>query len=135
MHIQLCHVSYSTSGFASGIPGTSYYSCLTALQHTSSLKCERWKLLSVITNALHVWLSECVSLETRHWDLKYFLCSWQIETCRRVENVLGRHDRSETKLTVLPYHAALSQEARLESMQQFLESQPKKNLFLVCTDR
>jgi ATP-dependent RNA helicase DDX18/HAS1 len=36
---------------------------------------------------------------------------------------------------VLPYHAALSQQARLESMQQFLESKPKKDMFLVCTDR
>lgn len=59
----------------------------------------------------------------------------QIETCRDVENALYRHDRNGTKLTVLPYHAALSQEARLESMQQFLESQPSKSLFLVCTDR
>ncbi|KAG0629271.1 hypothetical protein M758_1G090200 [Ceratodon purpureus] len=59
----------------------------------------------------------------------------KIETCRDVENALYRHDRGGTKLTVLPYHAALSQEARLESMQQFLESQPSKNLFLVCTDR
>lgn len=59
----------------------------------------------------------------------------KIETCRDVENALYRHDRNGTKLTVLPYHAALSQEARLESMQQFLESQPSKSLFLVCTDR
>jgi ATP-dependent RNA helicase DDX18/HAS1 len=59
----------------------------------------------------------------------------QIETCRKVENALPRHDRNETKLVVLPYHAALSQQARLESMQQFLESKPKKNMFLVCTDR
>lgn len=59
----------------------------------------------------------------------------KIETCRKVENALARHDRNETKLVVLPYHAALSQQARLESMQQFLESKPKKNMFLVCTDR
>jgi ATP-dependent RNA helicase DDX18/HAS1 len=59
----------------------------------------------------------------------------KIETCRKVENALARHDRNETKLVVLPYHAALSQQARLESMQQFLESKPKKDMFLVCTDR
>lgn len=68
-------------------------------------------------------------------DYKCSLSVMQIEICRRVENVLARHDRSGMKLTVLPYHAALSQEARLESMQQFLEAKPNKSLFLVCTDR
>ncbi len=69
------------------------------------------------------------------WNPEYLSCVGQIETCRKVENALARHDRNETKLVVLPYHAALSQQARLESMQQFLESKPKKNMFLVCTDR
>ncbi|XP_002964717.2 DEAD-box ATP-dependent RNA helicase 50 [Selaginella moellendorffii] len=60
----------------------------------------------------------------------------KIETCRKVENILNRYDRSGTKLSVLPYHAALSQEARLQSLQDFLSSQkPEVSTFLVCTDR
>lgn len=59
----------------------------------------------------------------------------QVETCRKVENVLSRFDRSGKKITVLPYHAALSQETRLESMETFIKSHPKERLFLVCTDR
>ncbi|CAM6102195.1 unnamed protein product [Calypogeia fissa] len=59
----------------------------------------------------------------------------KVETCRKVENVLTRFDRSGKKITVLPYHAALSQETRFESMETFLKSPPKERLFLVCTDR
>eukprot|EP00897_Mesotaenium_endlicherianum_P009827 jgi/Mesen1/8873/ME000530S08288 len=59
----------------------------------------------------------------------------KIETCRKVENVLARHDRQGKRYTVLPYHAALNVEKRLESMQQFLESKPSQRLILVCTDR
>jgi len=86
--------------------------------------------MAVLVNAFEAWCDH-------GWELTvafFFFCV-QIETCRDVENALVRHDRSSSKLMVLPYHAALSQEARLESMQQFLESQPSKSLFLVCTDR
>ncbi|KAJ7520369.1 hypothetical protein O6H91_19G003000 [Diphasiastrum complanatum] len=59
----------------------------------------------------------------------------KIETCRKVENLLRRFDRPGKKICVLPYHAALTQEARLQNIQQFLHSEPDKSFFLVCTDR
>ncbi|KAL2609644.1 hypothetical protein R1flu_028217 [Riccia fluitans] len=59
----------------------------------------------------------------------------KIETCRKVENILTRYDRTGKKIQVLPYHAALSQEARLENLETFMAAQPKLRTFLVCTDR
>eukprot|EP00249_Psilotum_nudum_P023340 c28836_g1_i1 orf=1281-3389(+) len=59
----------------------------------------------------------------------------KIETCRKVENVLKRFDRRGSKVSVLPYHAALSQEVRLNNLQQFAGSEASKPLFLVCSDR
>ncbi|KAG6546128.1 hypothetical protein Mapa_012162 [Marchantia paleacea] len=59
----------------------------------------------------------------------------KIETCRKVENILTRYDRTGKKIQVLPYHAALSQEARLETLETFMAPNPKERLFLVCTDR
>lgn len=59
----------------------------------------------------------------------------KIETCRKVENVLKRSDRKGSRLSVLPYHAALSLEVRHESMQQFMKVDSEKSMYLVCTDR
>lgn len=59
----------------------------------------------------------------------------KIETCRKVENVLKRFDRKGNKFCVLSYHAALSLEARLQSMRQFINADSEKRMFLVCTDR
>ncbi|KAH7293975.1 hypothetical protein KP509_28G050700 [Ceratopteris richardii] len=59
----------------------------------------------------------------------------KIETCRKVENILKRSDRKGTAFTVLPYHAALSPDVRIENMQKFMETGPGKSMFLVCTDR
>eukprot|EP00262_Sarcandra_glabra_P003183 TRINITY_DN13721_c0_g1_i1.p1 TRINITY_DN13721_c0_g1~~TRINITY_DN13721_c0_g1_i1.p1 ORF type:complete len:726 (-),score=97.26 TRINITY_DN13721_c0_g1_i1:179-2356(-) len=59
----------------------------------------------------------------------------KIETCRKVENVLKRFDRKGLHVQVLSFHAALAQEARLSNMKEFLCSQSKDSLFLVCTDR
>ncbi|XP_068661218.1 DEAD-box ATP-dependent RNA helicase 50 [Aristolochia californica] len=59
----------------------------------------------------------------------------KIETCRRVENVLKRLDRKETRMRVLPFHAALGQEVRLANMKEFVNSQSDDSLFLICTDR
>ncbi|MCO5595045.1 hypothetical protein L7F22_049082 [Adiantum nelumboides] len=59
----------------------------------------------------------------------------KIETCRKVENALKRLDRKGATLTVLPYHAALALEVRLENMQRFMLADPDKCVFLVCTDR
>lgn len=60
----------------------------------------------------------------------------QIETCRKVENVLQRFDRKEIRVRVLPFHAALTQESRLANMEEFRSSQSEdSSLFLVCTDR
>ncbi|XP_042476886.1 DEAD-box ATP-dependent RNA helicase 50 isoform X2 [Macadamia integrifolia] len=59
----------------------------------------------------------------------------KIETCRKVENVLKRFDRKGHSLRVLPFHAALTQELRLENMEEFLNSQSNDSLFLICTDR
>ncbi|KAL7219601.1 hypothetical protein ACSBR2_012623 [Camellia fascicularis] len=60
----------------------------------------------------------------------------KIETCRKVENALNRVDRKGIQNRVLPFHAALAQEARLANMEEFCTSQSKDNsLFLVCTDR
>lgn len=64
------------------------------------------------------------------------LLNLQIETCRKVENVLKRFDRKGTNIRVLPFHAALAKESRLENMKEFMNSFPGENsLFLVCTDR
>lgn len=59
----------------------------------------------------------------------------KIETCRKVENVLKRIDRKGMKICVLPFHAAVSQECRISSLEHFLDSQSEKSLFLICTDR
>lgn len=57
-------------------------------------------------------------------------------TCRKVENILKRFDRKETRVRVLPFHAALDQETRLANMKEFTTSRSKEaRLFLVCTDR
>lgn len=59
----------------------------------------------------------------------------KIETCRKVENILKRFDRKGTNVFVLPFHAAVSQECRISSLEHFLDSQSEKALFLICTDR
>lgn len=60
----------------------------------------------------------------------------QIETCRKVENVLKRFDRRGTLVQVLPFHAAVAQESRLANMNEFINTcQDKVCQFLVCTDR
>ncbi|KAM7268644.1 hypothetical protein ACFE04_010810 [Oxalis oulophora] len=60
----------------------------------------------------------------------------KIETCRRVENVLKRLDRKETRLQVLPFHTAIAQETRLQNMKDFTKSRSEKeSMFLICTDR
>ncbi|XP_077221517.1 DEA(D/H)-box RNA helicase family protein isoform X2 [Tasmannia lanceolata] len=59
----------------------------------------------------------------------------KIETCRKVENVLKRFDRKGVRIQVLPFHAALAQDSRLANMKEFLDSQSKDSLFLICTDR
>ncbi|KAI5402251.1 DEAD-box ATP-dependent RNA helicase 50 [Lathyrus oleraceus] len=60
----------------------------------------------------------------------------KIETCRKVENALNRFDRKGTRMQVLPFHAAMTQESRLASMKEFTRP-PSKELsqFMVCTDR
>lgn len=64
------------------------------------------------------------------------ICFMQIETCRKVENVLNRLDRKGTRTRVFPFHAALAQESRLANMEEFCSSQLEdQSLFLVCTDR
>ncbi|XP_010246808.1 PREDICTED: DEAD-box ATP-dependent RNA helicase 50 isoform X2 [Nelumbo nucifera] len=60
----------------------------------------------------------------------------KIETCRKIENVLRRFDRKGVRIRVLPFHAALAQEARLANIKEF--SNPFSevdSLFLICTDR
>lgn len=60
----------------------------------------------------------------------------QIETCRKVENVLKHFDRKGVRLRVLAFHAALTQESRLANLKEFLNSHSEGvSLFLVCTDR
>ncbi|PIA35798.1 hypothetical protein AQUCO_03500276v1 [Aquilegia coerulea] len=60
----------------------------------------------------------------------------KIETCRKVENVLSRLDRKGSRIRVLPFHSALAQEARLQNMKEFLNSQSTDSCqFLICTDR
>ncbi|KAL6008990.1 hypothetical protein ACLOJK_022217 [Asimina triloba] len=59
----------------------------------------------------------------------------KIETCRKVENILKRIDRKGHHIRVLPFHAALAQESRLANMKEFLGSQSKDSMFLICTDR
>ena len=65
-----------------------------------------------------------------------FLSFSQIETCRKVENVLKRFDRKEQRIKVLPFHAAMEQDSRLSNMKDFMTSTSDgSSLFLVCTDR
>lgn len=60
----------------------------------------------------------------------------QIETCRKVENVLKRSDRKGSTVRVLPFHAALDQDVRLSNLKEFRDPKLKNgSLFLVCTDR
>ncbi|KAK8952464.1 DEAD-box ATP-dependent RNA helicase 50 [Platanthera zijinensis] len=59
----------------------------------------------------------------------------EIETCRKVENALRRFDRQQIQLKILPFHAALAQELRLSNMEEFLKSESKESMFLICTDR
>ncbi|KAK1318069.1 DEAD-box ATP-dependent RNA helicase 50 [Acorus calamus] len=59
----------------------------------------------------------------------------KIETCRKVENVLKRFDRQGSRIKVLPFHAALAQDLRVANMKEFLSSDSKDSLFLICTDR
>lgn len=60
----------------------------------------------------------------------------KIETCRKVENILSRLDRKESRIRVLPFHSALAQEARLQNMKEFLNPQSENtSQFLICTDR
>lgn len=60
----------------------------------------------------------------------------QIETCRKVENVIKRFDKRGTSVQVLPFHAAVAQESRLANLKEFTNSgQDKVCQFLVCTDR
>ncbi|RDX73651.1 DEAD-box ATP-dependent RNA helicase 50, partial [Mucuna pruriens] len=60
----------------------------------------------------------------------------KIETCRKVENSLKRLDRKGDRVQVLPFHAAMTQESRLASMEEFTRSPSKGvNQFMVCTDR
>lgn len=59
----------------------------------------------------------------------------KIETCRKVENALKRSDRKELQIKVLPFHAALAQDARLANMKEFLNSKSQDSMFLICTDR
>ncbi|XP_061372417.1 DEAD-box ATP-dependent RNA helicase 50 [Gastrolobium bilobum] len=60
----------------------------------------------------------------------------KIETCRKVENSLKRIDKKGTRIQVLPFHAAMTQESRLASMGEFTHSPSKEvSQFMVCTDR
>jgi superfamily II DNA/RNA helicase len=60
----------------------------------------------------------------------------QIETCRKVENALKRFDRKGSRMQVLPFHAAMTQESRLASMKEFTRSPSKEvSQFMICTDR
>ncbi|CAL9114910.1 unnamed protein product, partial [Musa textilis] len=59
----------------------------------------------------------------------------QIETCRKVENVLNLFDRKGSQIQVLPFHAAIAQEVLLSNMREFLNTCSKDLMFLICTDR
>lgn len=60
----------------------------------------------------------------------------QIDTCRKVENVLKRFDRKGSRAQVLPFHAAVTQESRLANIKEFTSSQSDEvSQFLICTDR
>lgn len=68
--------------------------------------------------------------------LAYIFLNLQIETCRKVENVLRRFDRRGVRVQVLPFHSAMAQESRLANFKEFTRRQPDEvSQFLVCTDR
>ncbi|XP_068331645.1 DEAD-box ATP-dependent RNA helicase 50-like [Pyrus communis] len=52
----------------------------------------------------------------------------KIETCRKVENMLMRFDRSGTRVRVLPFHSALAQGSRLANMEEFTNSNSEGSL-------
>lgn len=58
----------------------------------------------------------------------------QIETCRKVENILKRVEKAH-RIRALPFHSALEQESRVANMKEFHNPKSNDKLFLVCTDR
>eukprot|EP00271_Cylindrocystis_brebissonii_P008163 TRINITY_DN22177_c0_g1_i1.p1 TRINITY_DN22177_c0_g1~~TRINITY_DN22177_c0_g1_i1.p1 ORF type:complete len:1024 (-),score=201.18 TRINITY_DN22177_c0_g1_i1:478-3549(-) len=62
-----------------------------------------------------------------------------IETCRKVENALLRHDRGGRQYSVVPYHGALTPEKRQACIQDFMKlgrgRGEAERQILVCTDR
>ncbi|GBG85165.1 hypothetical protein CBR_g39730 [Chara braunii] len=73
-------------------------------------------------------------LEQRPVPKTIIFCN-KIDTCRKVENILRRNDRRGADYEVLPHHAALTQDARQQSLARFLAPANGKRCFLVCTDR
>jgi ATP-dependent RNA helicase DDX18/HAS1 len=72
-----------------------------------------------------------------------------VDSCRDVENLLSRHDRSSKLYSVLPFHNALTPETRNRNLQTFVRGprrdattekrsgrvEPSADSVLVCTDR
>lgn len=107
-----------------------------------SLNSYFWELTSIVSNFISQWKT-CfyfgIILQVKILKGQCFsllMHKLQIETCRKVENVLKRFDRKETRVQVLPFHAAMTQELRLANMEKFIDSPSKEvSQFLVCTDR
>ena len=73
-------------------------------------------------------------LEVDRAERTLLFCN-KIDTCRKIENMLTRADRDGDKYKILPYHAALSRELGQRNLKEFMTSNSKTPLVLVCTDR
>jgi len=58
-----------------------------------------------------------------------------IEQCRKVENMLSRHDRGSRIRYIYPYHGAIDGKIREENANNFVKIQNQKPTILISTDR
>jgi ATP-dependent RNA helicase DDX18/HAS1 len=58
-----------------------------------------------------------------------------VESCRQVENLLKRKDRSERVNKIYTYHGAMTPEARRENLAEFVRQEQDIDSVLICTDR
>lgn len=58
-----------------------------------------------------------------------------VESCRQVENLLKRKDRSQRINKIYTYHGAMTPEARRENLDEFVQQEQDIDSILICTDR
>lgn len=58
-----------------------------------------------------------------------------VESCRQVENLLKRKDRSQRINKIYTYHGAMTPIARRENLDEFVRQEQDVDSILICTDR